>query len=366
MERETGINYTRQLKAIWRFKWLILLATIIAGGAALPLSFNRPTIYHATTTIMIETTQSEFSLPFDLGFSSTQDFSSQIAIIGSKSVLEGAISQLEPDKAADPDWLEAEITHLQDNLRIEQISGTNLVYISVFSNNPAGLQEQADAIAEAYISEASTGRTATLNEAVEYATEQLKILSSGEIDITVSPSFPKFSAQLNNTLSVLEQVSAYLAQLKVQDTVTNALSVASLQNQLNAEINRVDRISELSSQLDSGLVFIGIIDSQVTVLQGNIQDIRDQFDTFTHSDATSAFYSDLEDTTGILGQAAVAVSNISTELYTLTRIIEREQYAPSGEDLVSIYSEAQTAIRQEASVIGITPVSYTHLRAHET
>jgi capsular exopolysaccharide synthesis family protein len=353
MEHETGINYTRQLKAIWRFKWMILLAVIIAGGVTLKYSGNRPVVYQATSTIMIENSQSQDSLAFDLGFVNIQDFGSQIAIIRSDKVLERAISQLEPEKSTDPAYMESELGELNNNLKVLQVGSTNLLTITVSSDNPTKAKEQADAITESYIYETGISKTATLNKAMERTTEQIKNLSSSEIDITMSPAFSRFTVQLKNIKSALEQVSKELTQLLAITSSNNAISMSKLKNQILIESVRIGRVIELAGQISSGVDTIDIIDDQVGIFSERIQDIANQLDTLTVSGNTSAFFTELQSGKNIVSKASDIAANMRTQLATIKQLPKPENLPP-GYNLGSLYEEGQTAIIQEAMTVGIS------------
>ena len=148
-------NVTKHLKSLWRFKWLIALVVLLSGGTALVFTLMQPPIYEATATVMVESGGPSLTLPAGLEISQLQDVGSQIEVMRSRGVLERAVSQLEPEKAADPDQLQLAANDLNDSLRFQQVRGTNVVALTIISSDAAMAQKQADAVAEAYVYEAS-------------------------------------------------------------------------------------------------------------------------------------------------------------------------------------------------------------------
>ena len=123
----------KQLKGLWRFKWIIAFMVLVAGGVTLGFTAMQPPVYEATATVMVESGQPTLALPAGLEITYLRDIGSQVEVMQSRSVLEHAVSQLEPEKATNPQHLHLEASKLLDALKIEQVKGTSLVALTVIS-----------------------------------------------------------------------------------------------------------------------------------------------------------------------------------------------------------------------------------------
>jgi len=205
-------SLTRQLREIWRHKWIIILVSIVAGGAALVLTAVNPPPQEATTTVMVEDTQQRLAVvPSELQgvleMIYFQDIQSQIEVMKSRGVLEQAVTKLEPEQSADPDYLQAEVSRLQSAIEIDQVGSTSLVTITVASADPLLAQKQANAVAEAYISEVREATTATIQSALVDTNQRLEELQNSSINLSINPNVPRLKAQIDATLSALEMAS---------------------------------------------------------------------------------------------------------------------------------------------------------------
>ena len=89
-------DLTKRLKGLWRFKWMIALMALVAGGIALVFTSMQPPVYEATATLMVESGEPALALPIGTEITYLRDIESQIEVMKSRSVLEHAITQLEP------------------------------------------------------------------------------------------------------------------------------------------------------------------------------------------------------------------------------------------------------------------------------
>ncbi len=120
-QREPDIG--KQLKGLWRRKWLILLTTVVAGGTALAFAPERPPLYDATATIMIESRADPLAmLPQALAVTGpsvlSRDMGTQILVIRSRGVLERAVRQVEPQAETDPEYLSSRVGTLRKSLKV--------------------------------------------------------------------------------------------------------------------------------------------------------------------------------------------------------------------------------------------------------
>ena len=189
---------------VWKWMWLIVLATGIAAVSSYVATAGSPSIYQATTTLMVG--QAIQSLDPNSGdiYTSQQLASTYIQIAKTDPVLKGAIEALGVKMSPDA---------LSGMMNVSLIQGTQLIQISVVDTDPRRAQAFADELAHQLIllSPASkeddpTGRKAFIQKQVddlqaqiEGAQKQIQDLS-GSIQVTASAREIADKQQQINTL----------------------------------------------------------------------------------------------------------------------------------------------------------------------
>jgi capsular exopolysaccharide synthesis family protein len=262
-------NLARQLRYLWRFKWIIILVAVVVGGTSLVFSATNPPLQEATTTILVGQTQQRLAaVPSELQgileMTYLQDIGSQIEVMKSRSVLEQAIITLEPEKATDPDYLQAEVLRLQSSLDIQQVGTTDLVTLTVGSADPLLAQKQANAVAEAYINEVRKATTASIQNDLEDITQRLEELQENNINLSINPVVPKLTSQIDATLSALDATSGRLEQIVGESTepvlvdtgtvlTASQLSIVSgRMSELTSEANAINELLQTLKPVSSG------------------------------------------------------------------------------------------------------------------
>jgi protein-tyrosine kinase len=222
---QSQFDFTQQIMSLWRNKWKILLVTLIAGGIALILISMHAPVYNATATLMVGNAQQRLAaIPSGVvgGLEMTylQDIGTQIEVMKSRGVLEQTVTLLEPEKAADPAYLQSEVHRLEGALSINQVDTTNLVTITVASTDPILAQEQVNAVAEAYVNQTQTITNEAITRALEDTTKQLMELQKANIDLSISPSLARLTTQINTALPALQMASEQLQRLGETDNAT--------------------------------------------------------------------------------------------------------------------------------------------------
>jgi protein-tyrosine kinase len=222
---QSQFDFTQQITSLWRNKGKILLVGLIAGGIALILVAMRSPVYSATATLIVGNTEQRLAaVPSDivggLNITYLQDIGTQIEVMKSRAVLEQTIALLEPDKADDPDYLQQQADILGGALTISQVDSTNMVTITVASTDPALAQEQANAVAEAYVNQTQTVTRNAIESALEDTTKQLVELQKASIDLSISPILTQLTTQINTALPALQSASAQLQGLLETDNAT--------------------------------------------------------------------------------------------------------------------------------------------------
>lgn len=153
------------LSVMWKWLWLIVLATGVAAVSSYVATKDSPSIYQATTTLMVG--QALQSLNPNSGdmFTSQQLAATYIQIAKTQPILEGTISTLGVKISPDD---------LREMTNVGLIQGTQLIQVSVSDTNPRRAQALADELAHQLIlvspaakEDDPTGRTAFIQKQVD-------------------------------------------------------------------------------------------------------------------------------------------------------------------------------------------------------
>jgi capsular exopolysaccharide synthesis family protein len=233
---------------------MIILVALVAGGTALVATAQKPPVYEATVTMMVESGQPRLAaLPTGtetgLEIAYLRDVASQIEVMKSRSVLERAITQLEPEKAADPQRLQLEVEQLRNVLTIQQFGSTNMVALTVVAYDPDTAQQKANAVAEAYINEIETATQTAIQNALENTNKQLEELRKRGIDLTDNPLLTRLTAQINIALPALEAASGNLQQMVQKEATTSPQSSNSTAEYAGTVLT-ASQLSTISRQIE--------------------------------------------------------------------------------------------------------------------
>jgi capsular exopolysaccharide synthesis family protein len=313
MEKQQ-FNITRQLKALGHYKWLIILVAVIAGGTTFILTAMNPSLYGATASIMVGNTQQRLTavtsqLEGGLAMTYSQDISSQIEIMRSRSVLEQAVIKLEPEKSANPEYLQAEVFKLLSAIRIEQINNTNLVSLTVISEDPALAEAQANAVADAYINEATKATTLMIENSLVETTRRLGELQKSSVDLSISPVLPRLTAQLDTALPALESASKYLQQIELSQTTKPVSGNATAAKPLSGDKGTSLTPAELNRIVQNTNSLV-VEANELSVLARNLKPVSISSDLSARSTAIAVIE-------GRIRALAAKTSNLAAEITTL-------------------------------------------------
>jgi capsular exopolysaccharide synthesis family protein len=315
--KQQEFDLAKQLKGLWRFKWIIIVFVLVAGGTAWGFTSMQPPVYEATATVMVESIQPKMSLPAGLEITYLQDIGSQIEVMKSRSVLERAVSQLEREKATNPQYLQLEADKLRDALKIQQVRGTNLVALTVVSFDPIGAQKQANAVAEAYVYEARRIRLTAIETALENTTKQLKQLGAGKVDISISPSLTRLTAQIDTALVALEAASERLQQIGSQDAVASPELNTIILQRVGAATSEANKISALAQELKFEPIDIAVIESRTRALAIKLEALSAQVEEMRRAEIDPQVYSELLDVEELVRVANATVKAILEQVIAL-------------------------------------------------
>jgi len=302
-------DLAKYLKSVWRFKLIIILLILVAGGTSFGFTATRPTIYEAKATVMVESGQPTLALPAGVEITYLQDIDSQIEVMKSNSVLERAITQLEPEIKANQQDLELKRGKLRNNLKVQQVRGTSLVAVTVVSTSPVEAQKKANAIAEAYVYEARRTRLTAIDTALENTTKQLKELRVGKVDISVSPSLTWLTAQIDTALVALEAASEGLQQIRLRDAVATQeesprmardpgtsltpSQLSTISQQMDAATSKSNELTELAQHLKLEPIDVAAVESQTRALATNLEALATQLGAVREAEIDAQVYREL-------------------------------------------------------------------------
>jgi len=335
MEGKKEDNLTRQLKAVWRFKWMIVLLVLIAGSVAFPRALTSPPVYAATATINVQSEQPTVELPTGLEIKYLEDIGNQLELMNSRSVLENAVRRLEPEKSEDPNYLLAEIEELQSSLSFEQIGKTNLATIIATAYEAPLAQRRANALAEAYIYTVNKARLIAIENAIEETSKQLKELSTGKIDISISPLLSPLLSEIDTTLLTLEEVSLNLKNILALDIETFPEY-----KRLRVVILESKELSTLAENLISSTSEIALMESQTRALSIKLETLSTGISAIRRSESDTQIYGVLLEVEELVQVAGVTGDAVLSQVLALS-----ETY-PSDSDEKTYITEIRENLKQ--------------------
>ncbi|MFC2071549.1 polysaccharide biosynthesis tyrosine autokinase [Chloroflexota bacterium] len=333
------LNLAQLLKGLWRFKRIIAILVLVSGGTAWGFTLMQPHVYEATATVMVESGQSAVALPVGLGITSLQDIGSQIELMKSNSVLEQAISRLEPEKVTDPQYLQLETTKLRDALKIQQLRGTSLIAVTVVSSDSIVAQNQANAVAEVYVAEAKSAGLTAIETALNNSTKQLKELRAGNLDLSINPSLPRLTAQIDTALVALEATSVHLLQIEkgsavilqeeplTEEPLTLVQNVGSvltesqlemISQRVGAVISEANNLSALARQLNFVPIENAVVESQARALATKLESLFTQIAMWRQAETDPQVYAELLNAEELVGVASATATATLTQIESLS------------------------------------------------
>lgn len=126
---------------LWRWKWLIVLATLLAAGAAYGTSRMQVPIYRATTTLMINQAPSEQVTDYTAILTSERLARTYVEMLTNRPVLEEVILRLGASTTPEA---------LAKTIDVQLIRDTQLITVSVEHFSPAWAAAIANSVVEVF------------------------------------------------------------------------------------------------------------------------------------------------------------------------------------------------------------------------
>jgi succinoglycan biosynthesis transport protein ExoP len=137
-EPETIVELKRHLLALWKWSWLIVLATLLATIASFWVDSRTPRIYRATATLLVgQSLQSSNPQTQDV-FASQQLGQTSVQLVRHQFLLQATIDAL---------GLETSWEQLNERISAVPVAGTQLIQISASDTDPGRAKAIADDVA---------------------------------------------------------------------------------------------------------------------------------------------------------------------------------------------------------------------------
>lgn len=369
---------------------MIILLVLIAAATAWKFTSARPATYTATATVMVESGQPNLTaLPigFETGFefAYSRDLGSQLEMMQSRTVLERAVTQLEPDKAANPQYLQQEASKLLAALKVRQVKNSGLLTVTVSSLDPSTAQRQANAVAEAYVYETRRAKLAAIENTLENTTKRLKELSQGKVDLSVNPTLTRVTAKIDVARAALRTASEQLQASKrtvarVQEQPAPVLRDAGTvlsQSQLNmlsrpvetaaSEAKELSRLArQLSSRLaaegfEAGDADIATMESLTRALASKLGSLSAETQVMRRMETDDAVQEELRAAEEQLQVATASVGAVLEQVRALYTAVE--QLRTGGSTAAAGASKALTTRKEAGAALVQRILQHTSLGA---
>jgi capsular polysaccharide biosynthesis protein len=149
------------VKTFWTRVWVVALAAVVSTGLTVGASLIQPTMYAASVEILVGQRSTD-EIPEDV-FDLQQLTQTMAETMHSRRVAEGVIQELN---------LQTTPERFLQNMRVEQVKATQLIYVEYRDPNPQRAQEVADTIGKVFseqISKASPSASSITTDVWEHA-----------------------------------------------------------------------------------------------------------------------------------------------------------------------------------------------------
>ena len=154
---------------IWRWLWLIVLGTLLAGGTAYVVSLNMTPIYRASTTLLINEARTPTAMDVSVLDTSARLAKTYAERFTKRPVLEEVSATLGVDIGADEFAVEIVVRPVRD---------TQLLELSVESSDPQLAMDIANTLPEVFIERNAEMQLSRFASSKENLSKQLAIIES--------------------------------------------------------------------------------------------------------------------------------------------------------------------------------------------
>ena len=125
---------------VWRWKWLIIVGTVLASGAAFVVNWIQLPVYEATTKLLIQAPASQIA-DFNSLLTSERLARTYAELITNRPVLEESLARLE---------ISMDLEELKSSIDVEIVRDTELIEVTAENTNPVLAANLANTIVEVF------------------------------------------------------------------------------------------------------------------------------------------------------------------------------------------------------------------------
>lgn len=293
---------------------LILAAFLVTVGTAVGLTFGRPPVYQATTTIVADRPGSVISLFPDVGGAGQSYIDTLAEIVKSRAVAERAARLLgfTGADAAEQAYV------IQSDVSVTRVRFTDMISIDAAAGTPEEAQRQADAVAQGFIDLSLEARRAQASAARKFIEDQLRVVTT---DLRAAEeSLVRFKAQAGS-VSLSEETSLKVTKLadfeaQLATTRTERRTVEAQLNRSRRELQRFSRIAPATWTVS---LLIAPLRQQLASLEVELAGLQEQF-TARHP-ALLATRAKIAETKAKLSEQLVR--SLDTQTYTVDPVYQQ-------------------------------------------
>jgi len=161
------VELRQYFAVIWRWLWLIVLGTLLAGGTAYIVSRNMTPIYRASTTLLINQARNPAMTDYTSLITSERLAKTYAELLTKRPILEEVARKL----GLEGDFLPAGIS-------VQPVRDTQLIELSVESDDPQLVMDIANILPEVFIEQIAEMQLSRFASSKENLSEQLAIIEN--------------------------------------------------------------------------------------------------------------------------------------------------------------------------------------------
>jgi succinoglycan biosynthesis transport protein ExoP len=235
-ERSSLESILEYAQLFWHWAWLLVLAAMIAGGAAYYLTNRQPRVYQSTSLVMVNSASgSQYDTSSSI-YVGVQQASAYVKTMTTKPIIDAVSKKL---------------GFIVDskNIQVQQVATTQLINVTVTDMDPQRAADIANTLVAVFADQVLADQTsryadlktnletelADLNALIASVNAQLIQLSikstpasPGSPTPTVSPADIQTKAELQTTLSQYQQNRSYLVTSYQQYQLSEAQSTSTI------------------------------------------------------------------------------------------------------------------------------------------
>ena len=189
LEQERQMTLNDYLRIAYRGRWIIVICFIVVFASSIYFTLTSPSIYRASSTVLIESTGSMERSLFGTDYFGGQTtlISNQIEILKSRKLAESTIRKLElsdvkdsltifqPDEEGNKVSFRTMVRWLQDNMEVEHRKDTDVIEISFNAHTPFECAYIANIIAEEFKLLNANTSAGEVNDLRKFLEKQLEV-----------------------------------------------------------------------------------------------------------------------------------------------------------------------------------------------